>query len=127
MFKQVIPRRTPARRHTVAALLTASLAALAVPAAALADTPPGAGLVSDDSFSCDNGAAIIVHSAAGPSAWIDDAHYVVTSRTLTFTDGTTDVQTLGEKTGLSDTITCTAQFERVSISLTLVRIPPTTN
>lgn len=123
MFEQVIPRRSP-RRHTVAALLTGSLAALAVPAAALADTPPGTGLVSDDRFSCDNGATIIVHSAAGPSAWIDDAHYLVASRTLTFTDGSTDVQTQGEKSGLTDTITCTAQLERALLSLTLVRVPP---
>ena len=102
-----------------------AVSALAAPAGALADTPPGNGLISDHQFDCDNGATIIVHSA-GPSSWIDDAHYVVTSRTLTFPNGTTDVQTLGEKTGLTDTITCTAQFERVSISLTLVRVPPAT-
>ena len=126
MFRHVVLRRPHAARRTIAALLTASLTALAAPAGALADTPPGTGLVTDESFSCDNGATIIVHSA-GPSSWIDDAHYVVASRTLTFTDGSTDVQTLGDKTGLTDTITCTAQFERVSISLTLVRVPPATD
>ena len=60
--------------------------ALAAPAGARADTPPGAGLVTDDQFRCDNAATVIVHSA-GPSAWIDDDHYVVVSRTLRFTDG----------------------------------------
>ena len=68
-----------------------------------------------------------MHPAAGPSAWIDDDHYLVARRTLTFADGTTDVQTQGEKSGLTDTITCTAQLERASLSLALVRVPPATD
>jgi hypothetical protein len=106
-------------------LALAVVSALAAPSGALADTPPGAGLVTDDQFGCDNGATIIVHSA-GPSAWIDDDHYLVASRTLTFADGTTDVQTLGAKSALTETITCTAQFPSASVSLTLVRVPPAT-
>jgi hypothetical protein len=107
-------------------LALAAVSALAAPAGALADAPPGAGLVTDDQFGCDNGATVIVHSA-GPSAWIDDDHYVVVSRTLRFTDGSTDVQTLGQKSGLGDTIECTAVFPSVSIALTLVRVPPATD
>ena len=126
MSEQGTLRRSRAGRCAVAALLTAPLAGLGNPAWALADTPPGGGLVSDDQFSCSNGATIIVHSA-GPSAWIDDVHYVVATRTLTFPDGSTDVQTLGEKTSLSDAITCEAVLPRVSISLTLVRVPPATD
>jgi len=104
----------------------AAAGALAAPAGALADTPPGAGLVTDDHFACDNGATIIVHSA-GPSAWIDDDHFLVVGRTFTFTDGTTELQTLGEKSGLTDTITCTAEFPSASVSLSLVRVRPATD
>jgi hypothetical protein len=114
--------RTP---RTVFTVVLAAVTALAAPSGALAETPPGSGLIADDGFSCDNGATIIVHSA-GPSSWIDGEHYLVASRTFRFSDGTTDVITLGEKSGLSDTITCTAQFPSATLTLMLVLAPPAT-
>ena len=110
----------------IVAVALAAVTALAAPSGATADTPPGSGLVTDDLFSCDNGATVIVHSA-GPSAWIDDAHYLVATRTLTFPDGSTDVQVLGEKSGLSDAITCTAELPSVTLTLTFVLVPAATD
>jgi hypothetical protein len=107
----------------VAAVGVAAVTALAAPSGAPADTPPGSGLTSDDRLSCDNGATVVVHSA-GPSSWIDGGHYLVATRTLTFSDGSTDVQVLGERSGLSDKVTCTAELPSATLTLTLVLVPP---
>jgi hypothetical protein len=109
------------RSRGVFTAVLATVAALAAPAGAVADAPPGEGLVTDDRFSCDNGASIIVHSA-GPSSWIEGGHYLVASRTFVFADGTTEVTTLGEKSGLSGTVTCTAEFPFATLTLELVLV-----
>lgn len=102
-----------------AGLLT--FAVLAVPSSAVA-APPGGGLISEP-FMCGGVATTIVHSA-GLSGWVGDQQYVATSSSFTPTGGATVTQTFGQKSGLSGTITCSAEFPEGTFTVTAVPVPP---
>ena len=97
------------------------LAVAATPATAHA--PPGQGL---DRFALTcNGATVDVVTARGEGAtgWINGQHVVVLSFTISGPDGT-DTFTLGQKTGLEATLTCTETEGPFTITVIAAPVPP---
>ena len=86
--------------------LAAALGALALAIPAQAATPNGAGLDSIDTATCAGVPGALLHSQ-GPSFWFGGTHYV--ALTFTFTQGgQSNTKVFGTKSGLGDTIECTA-------------------
>jgi hypothetical protein len=86
--------------------LAATLGALALAIPAHAATPNGTGLETIDAATCDGVPGALLHSQ-GPTFWFGGTHYV--GVTFTFTQGDqSNTKVFGEKSGLADTVECTA-------------------
>ena len=99
-----------------AGLLAVSALAIAAPSAAAA--PPSA-----DTFSC-NGVTTTVNHPQGKTATIGSQHYVVSSFVFTPTGGAPEVITAGNKTGLSNPLTCAQPVPEGSFTVVLLPVPP---
>ena len=86
--------------------LAVAFGALAVAIPAQAATPNGTGLETIDAATCGGVPGALLHSQ-GPSFWFGGTHYV--ALTFTFTQGgQSNTKVFGMKSGLGDTIECTA-------------------
>ena len=120
------------KRLTAASAVITVSAAL-IPASAGANTPKGHLPLAFEA-TCEGLGRVAVIQPAGPTSWMVDRHWLLTSLRQTFVpdDGSDPVvvldETGGRKTGLGEPITCTADFPAeggiIRGVATLVPVPP---